>query len=138
MRTSAAVALAVFVCASAHAATSPTKTPCPSASLVGSELGLKLGSPTSTVVAYNKTCLYKGTGPVPVKVEFQTDTPTTFALSEKAVAALGLVKLKGLGQAAWTLKSGGDLDVYRSGATIKIVAPLVPATKLEALAKKLL
>jgi hypothetical protein len=90
------------------------------------------------VFAYNKTCLYKGSGAIPVKVEFQEDTPTTFATSEKAVAALGLVKVTGLGKAAWTLKVGGDLDVYRDGETIKILAPLVPAAKLEALAKRLL
>jgi hypothetical protein len=98
-------AAAAFV-AAAHATTSPTKIPCPAASVLDSTLGVSV--------------------------------PTTFATSEKAVKALSPVNVKGLGQAAWTLKSGGDLYVYNKGITLKIIAPLITSAKLEALAKKLL
>jgi hypothetical protein len=136
----ATAVLAAAVAAAAQATTTPTKTPCPPASLLGSKLGVKVKSPTSTVYGtLSKTCSYAGTkGQIPIRVEFQTDTAASFATSEKAVKGLGLVQVKGLGQAAWTLKSGGDLDVYNKGVTLKIIAPLVAASKLEALAKTLL
>ncbi len=126
--------------AAAQATTSPTKTPCPAASLLDSTLGVSVKAPSSTVYGTsNKTCSYAGTkGQIPIRVEFQTDTPATFATSEKAVQGLGVVQVKGLGQEAWTLKGGGDLDVYNKGVTLKIIAPLIIAPKLEALAKKLL
>jgi hypothetical protein len=75
---------------------------------------------------------------VPTKITFQKDTSVSFAAGEKAVSALGIVKVAGLGQAAWTTKAGGDLEVYRSGETVKILSPLTPAAELEALARKLI
>jgi hypothetical protein len=140
MRAAFAVLAAAAFIAAAQATTSPTKTACPAASLLDSTLGVSVKSPTSTTYSvYSKTCSYAGTtGQIPIRVTFQTDTPATFATSEKAVKNLGVVNVKGLGQAAWTLKSGGDLYVYNNGVTLKIVAPLITSPKLEALAKKIL
>jgi hypothetical protein len=137
----AAVCAALGCAAVAPAATSPTKTHCPSASLVGSELGVSVKAPTSMIYAtYAKTCSYAGTtGQIPIRVEFQVDTPSTFAASENAVTGIGIVKIKGLGQAAWTTKVGGAVYVYSNGETVKVVAtPLIALPKLEALARKLL
>ncbi len=75
---------------------------------------------------------------IPVKVEFQEDTATTFATSEKAVSKLGIVIVHGLGKAAWATKSGGELQVFDGHETIKIQAPLAATSKLEALARGLL
>jgi hypothetical protein len=136
----AAACAALGFASAAQAATSPTKTPCPAASLVGSELAVSVKAPTSTVYAtYAKTCSYAGTkGQIPIRVEFQADTPSTFATSEKAVTGVGVVKIKGLGQAAWTTKVGGAVYVYSNGKTIKVIAPLIALPRLEALARKLL
>jgi hypothetical protein len=92
-------------------------------------------SPTSTTTTYAKACIYPAGSAIPIKVEFQVDTPSTFAAGEKAVP--GVVKVAGLGQAAWTTSVGGDLEVYRNGETVKILAPLVSAARLEALARKI-
>ena len=141
MRAAALAGLAAAaLVAAAQATTSPTKTPCPAASLLASTLGVSVKAPTSTVYGtYEKTCSYAGTtGQIPIRVEFQVDTPTTFADSEKAVKGLGVVPVKGLGQEAWTLKVGSDLYVYNHGVTLKIIAPLIATPKLEALARKLL
>lgn len=134
----AAASTALSLAAAATAA-SPTSAKCPAASLVSSTLGESLKTPTSTVTAYGKTCTYQGSGINSARIEFQADTASTFATSEKAVAALQkIVKVKGLGQAAWTTASGGDLQVYSNGETTKILSPLVSAAKLEALAHKIL
>ena len=142
MKRAAAFALliAAVLVAGVRATTSPTKIPCPAASLLDSALGVSVKAPTSTIYSvYAKTCSYAGTkGQSPIRVEFQTDTAATFAASEKAVKNLGVVTVKGLGQAAWTLKVGGDLYVYDNGVTLKIIAPLIATPTLEALARKLL
>ena len=132
------ITLAVaLVSAAAATATSPKTAPCPSASVVNAELKPThpAKTPTSTVTAFSKTCTYSASGGLPIKVTFQVDTASTFAAGEKAVS--GVVKVNGLGQAAWTTKVGGDLEVYNKGETIKILAPLVSAARLEALAHKI-
>lgn len=111
---------------------------CPSSSVVGGALGVTVKSPTSTKTAYAKSCMYAST-PIPVKVDFQEDTSSTFATSEKAAAEVApLVVIHGLGRAAWATKVGGELQVFDGHETIKIEAPLVANSKLEALARKLL
>lgn len=135
---SACVAAAVLS-ASASAA-SPTSRTCPSASVVNAALGLHAGAPVATHAEYSKTCTYSG-GIVPPRITFQVDTASTFAAGEKAAASAlpgSVVKVNGLGQAAWTTKSGGSLYVFDNGTTIKILSLLTPTPKLEALARKLL
>ena len=131
------VAVAAAVLVASSAATSPTSRACPSASVVNAALGQKGGAPVSTKTAYSKKCTYPG-GVLPTSITFQVDTAATFAVSEKAVSALGIVKVRGLGQAAWATKAGGSLYVFYGGTTIKILAPLTATTKLEVLARKLL
>jgi len=134
----AAIVLVLAALAFPSAAFAGLPTTCPSASLVNATLGQKVKSPTVVHSTYYTMCTYAGGGPVPTKVTFQMDTASTFAASEKAVAALGPVNVHGLGKAAWTLKGGGDLYVFTGSYTIKIVSPLTPSAKLEALARKLL
>lgn len=117
-------------------ATLPTS--CPKASLVSGTLGQKDSAPVLSRSTYLVTCTYKGSGIVPTRVEFQTDTAATFAVGEKAVTALEIVKLNGLGKAAWTEKTGGYLQVFTGTETIKVLSPLTGSAKLEALARKLL
>jgi hypothetical protein len=130
---------AAIAAVAGHATTPPSKIPCPAASLVGSKLGVSVKAPTSTVYGTGfKTCSYAVTkGKIPIRIEFQTDTTTSFATSENAAKNLGVVPVGKLGQAAWTLKVGGDLYVFNKGVTLKIIAPLITAKKLEALAKAL-
>jgi hypothetical protein len=131
-------AAAALVLAPVSTAASPTAAACPSASVVSAALKQKDKTPTSSTTAFSKTCTYTGSGLVPTKITFQKDTSATFAAGEKAVSALEIVKVTGLGQAAWTTKAGGDLEVYKSGETVKILSPLTPASELEALARKLI
>ncbi len=129
--------LAAGVLAAGATAAAPNQTACPPRDVVGGALGVKVKAPTSTTTSYAKSCAYAST-PLPVKVEFQEDTATTFAASEKAVSKLGIVVVHGLGKAAWATKSGGELQVFNGHETIKIQAPLVATSKLEVLARKLL
>jgi hypothetical protein len=116
----------------------PSKAKCPAASLVGGALGLKLKGPTTQPFAYAKICLYKGSGAVPLRITFQQDTAATFAAGQRNAAALGsVVQVKGIGKSAYGVKSGGFLGVYIGGESIRITAPLVPLSKLEVLARKL-
>ena len=73
---------------------------------------------------YAVVCTFRG-GAIPTKMTFQVDTAGTFAASEKAVAALGVVAVHDVGRAAWAPKAGGDLNVFTGSETIKILAPLV-------------
>jgi len=133
-----AVVVAAALVVNTASASSPSKTKCPSASLVGGALGQKLKAPTSQSSAYAKVCVYKGTGVVPTKIQFQVDTASTFAAGEKSAAAYGtVVKVTGLGKSAYGTKVGGFLAVFLGTESIRITAPLVPLTKLEALARKL-
>jgi len=127
--------------ASYAAASSPTSRACPSASLVNAALGHKGKAPVATKTAYSKTCTYSGGSIIPTTITFQVDTSSTFAAGEKAAAAAlpnSVVKLSGLGQAAWATKTGGSLYVFDAGTTIKILSLLTATSKLEALARKLL
>ena len=49
-----------------------------------------------------------------------------------------IVVLHNLGKAAWATKVSGDLEVFDGHETIKILGLLIPTSKLEALARKLL
>ncbi len=121
------------------AATPPTARACPAVAIVDAALGGKFKSPTTSKTAYSKACMYAGGGLIPLKVEFQVDTAATFAASEKGAQAAGeAVVVPGLGQAAWASKAPGDVEVFDGHETIKILDPLTPTTKLEALARKLL
>ena len=132
------VAAGLALVVSAAAVTSPTSRACPSASVVDKALGQKGKAPVATRTQYSKTCTYPGSGAVPTKITFQVDTASTFAAGEKAATALGIVKLHGLGKAAWGTKSGGSLFVFDGHETIKVVSPLTPISKLETLARELL
>jgi hypothetical protein len=133
-----AVCLPAATAAGALAATSPAKAKCPSASVVGSTLGLHVNSPVATRTTYATVCTYHGGGVVPTKVQYQEDTAATFAAGEKAAGATGaVVKVKGLGKAAYAVKSGGFLAVFLGNESIRITAPLVPTAKLEKLARNL-
>ena len=141
----AQVAIGVSVFALAGAASSvaaPTQAntlpkSCPSASVVSAALGQKATTPTVTRSTYAITCVY-GKSALSTKVTFQVDTASTFAASEKAVAAaLPVVKVQDLGKAAWGTK-GGSLYVFTGSYTIKILSVLTSLAKLEALAHKLL
>ena len=139
---SSAVGLSALVLAALPAGAAsvpPVPKSCPSASVVDTALGQQDKAPVVTTTPYARICTYKGTSIVPTKITFQEDTSQTFALGEKAAAAAGpLVKPKGLGKAAWGPKAGGGLYVFVGTYSIKILAPLVSTTKLEALARKLL
>lgn len=133
----AGLAIAVGGFASGASASSASSHKCPTASLVGAKLSEKLSGPSSQKFTYGVNCTYKG-GLVPTTVDFQEDTASTFAAGEKAASVEGVVAVHGLGQAAFAAKSGGLLEVYSKGLTIKIDAPLVATSKLEALARALL
>jgi hypothetical protein len=132
---------AAVILPSAAAASSPTTRACPSASVVNAALGLHGGAPVATATPYSKTCTYPGKGPIfSMKITFQVDTASTFAVSEKAAATAlpgSVVKVQHLGQAAWGTNPG-SLYVFDGHETIKILALLTPTSKLEVLARKLL
>ncbi len=135
----AAAAIAGVSPSATQAASPPTSRTCPSASIVNAALGEKGTSPTSSTTPYSKTCTYPHTGIVATRITFQVDTSATFAAGENAAARVApIVKIHGLGQAAWAPKVPGSLYVFNKGTTIKILALLVPTAKLEALARKLL
>lgn len=116
-----------------------SKTPCPSASVVNAALGQKNKAPVATTTPYAKICTYKGTGIVPTKITFQEDTAATFAAGEKAAAAVDpVVKVHGLGKSSWALKTGGGLYVFLGTESVRMVSPLTPTTKLEALARTII
>ncbi len=134
-----AVLAGALLGAIAAAETPATARACPSSAFVGGALGVKVKTPTSTKTAYAKSCMYATGTLIPVKVGFQEDTSSTFATSEKAAGKFApLVVIHGLGKAAWATKAPGLLDVFDGHETIKIEAPLIATTKLEALARKLL
>ena len=135
----AAVVLVVAASAvSVAAGSAATPKSCPSASLVSAALGTKASTAKLTKNAYGITCQY-GTNALAPKVEFQQDTAATFAAGEKAAgAALPVVKIAHLGQAAWAPKSGGSIYVFTGSYQIKILAVLTSLPKLETLARKLL
>jgi hypothetical protein len=114
---------------------SPSAAKCPAASTVDAALGMKDKGPTSSVTPYAKICTYSG-GLLPTKITFQEDTAATFGAGEKAVGS-ELLRVSGLGKAAWTTKAGGDLEVFNGSETLKILAPGVAASKLEGLARKI-
>ena len=142
VRLSSALGIAVLVASvavSAASAGSPAKTKCPSPSLVGAALGLKLKAPTSQTSPYAKVCAYKGGSILPTRIQFQVDTSATFAAGQKAAATYGtVIKVKGLGKSAYGAKTGGFLAVFLGNESIRITAPLTPLAKLEALARKLI
>lgn len=142
MRASAVFGLAVLVVLAASvaaAAAPPVPKTCPSAAVVDAALGQKNKAPVVSTTPYARICTYKGTGIIPTKVEFQEDTAATFAASEKAAAAaVPVAKVKGLGKSAWMTKAPGSLYVFTGAYTIKLISPLTPNAKLEALAGKLL
>ncbi len=135
----AGVAAVSLVLAAGTAAAAPTKTTCPSASVVNAVLGQHVKAPTSTTTPYGTTCTYKGSGIVPTKIEYQKDTAASFAAGEKSAGALGtLVKVSGLGKAAYGPKSGGFLAVFLGSRSIRITAPFISLSQLEKLAHKLI
>ncbi len=131
--------LGLTLMAGAGAAVSPAKTKCPSASIVNAALGQHDKAPTAQSTAYAKVCTYKGSSILPTRIQFQVDTAATFAAGEKSAASLGgvVVKIHGLGKAAFATKVGGFLAVFLGNESIRITAPLVPLSKLENLARKL-
>jgi hypothetical protein len=143
LRTLAAAVVAVVVVLTfttdIGATVAPDKTKCPAASIVNAALGHHDKAPIAQTSPYAKICTYKGTSIVPTKIQFQVDTASTFAAGEKAAAgSIGaVVKVHGLGKAAWATKSGGFLAVFLGSESIRITAPLAPLTKLEKLARKL-
>lgn len=135
-----ACAAAAVMVASPGAATPPTSRACPSAAVVNAALGQHGGAPVATKTQYSKTCTYPGKSKVfSTKITFQVDTASQFAVDEKAAGKFGakIVKVHGLGQAAWTT-NGGDLYIFDGHEQIKILALLTPTARLEVLARKLL
>jgi hypothetical protein len=125
--------------ATAGAETPANARTCPSTTVVGGALGVEVKSPTSTKTAYTKSCMYSTGTLIPVKVGFQEGTSSTFAASEKAAGKFApLVVIHGLGKAAWATKAPGLLEVFDGHETVKIQAPLIGTSRLEALARKLL
>ena len=104
-----ATVFALSLATDAALGASPISTFCPSASVVNTVLGQKNKAPVSTVEPFGKTCTYHGSGAVSTTIAFQKDTAASFADGEKAAAILGIVKVPGLGQAAWATKAGGSL-----------------------------
>ena len=99
-----------------------------------------------TKTQYSKTCTYSGGGIGSTKITFEMDTLATFTAGEKAAGSLGakIVKVHGLGVAAWTAGLG-DIYVFDGHEQIKILAlsleihsPSTATAKVEALARKLL
>ena len=133
-----ATVFALSLATDAALGASPISTFCPSASVVNTVLGQKNKAPVSTVEPFGKTCTYHGSGAVSTTIAFQKDTAASFADGEKAAAILGIVKVPGLGQAAWATKAGGSLYILDEGESIKIFSPLTSTKQLEALAHKLL
>jgi hypothetical protein len=120
----------------AEAGSSPTSKTCPTAAVVNKALGTHVKAPVTSTTPYSKTCTYAGTGVSSVKITFQQDTLAQFNVDEKAVGSMA-VKVKGLGQGAWT-SNEGSLYVYDNGIQYKILALLVATPKLEALARTLI
>jgi hypothetical protein len=151
VRRLALVGICAAAAVSANSALGGTPTPnsraCPAVSVVNAALGQHDGSPVAAKTAYSETCTYPGSTKLSsVSITFQEDTPSQFAADENAVTKTGLkiVKIHGLGQAAWTT-GYGDLYVYDGHEQIKIHALVVGVTspstataKVEALARKLL
>jgi hypothetical protein len=128
----------LLLAAGVTAAVSPTKTKCPSASLVGATLGVHLSAPTSTTSTYAKVCTYKASGSIlPLKIQFQKDTAASFAAGENAVPKSIRTKVAGLGKAAYGTKAGGFLAVFLGSESIRITAPGISLALLEKLARKL-
>ena len=141
----ACVVVGVLV-ASAAAATAPTARACPSAQVVKKALGQPAGAPVVTKTPFSKTCTYPGGGVGSTKITFQMDTLASFTAGEKAAGAFGakIVKVHGLGVAAWTA-GVGDIYVFDGHEQIKVLAlslearsPSTATAKVEALARKLL
>jgi hypothetical protein len=98
-----------------------------------------------TKTAFSKTCTYPGSGIGSTKITFQVDSAAAFAAGEKSAGGFGamIIKVKGLGKAAWTTGSG-DLSVFDGHEQIKILAlalgvrsPSTATAKVEALARRL-
>ena len=139
-------AAAGVLAASSAAVTSPTARACPSVTVVNATLGTHSGAPVVTKTQYSKTCTYSGGGIGSTKITFEMDTLATFTAGEKAAGSLGakIVKVHGLGVAAWTAGLG-DIYVFDGHEQIKILAlsleihsPSTATAKVEALARKLL
>ena len=127
-----------IVAVGAAGAASPSKTACPSASVVGLALGVHLGAPTSTTTTYAKVCSYKASGSIiPLKIQFQVDTSSSFTAGENAVPTSVRAKVSGLGKAAYGTKTGGFLAVFLGSSSIRITAPGASLAHLEQLARKL-
>jgi hypothetical protein len=134
-----ASAVAAVLVASSTAATPPTSRACPSASIVNAALGQRDVAPVVTKTAYSKTCTYLGESKIfSPRITFQVGSASHFAIDERSAGRYGtkIVKLPGLGNAAWTTGSG-DLYVFDRLKQIKILALMTPTAKLEALAPRL-
>ena len=146
-----AVVLGVCVAAgvvvsSAAAVTSPTARACPSATVVNTTLGTHSGAPVVTKTRYSKTCTYPGGGIGSTKITFELNTLVAFTAGEKSAGRFGakIVKVHGLGVAAWTTGTG-DIYIFDGHEQIEIMAlsvgmlsPSTATAKVEALARKLL
>lgn len=139
-------AVAAVLVSSAVAVTAPTARACPSATLVKSVLGQPAGAPVVTKTAVSKTCTYPGGGVGSTKITFQMATLATFTAGEKGAGKFGakIVKVHGLGVAAWTA-GVGDIYVFDGHEEIEVLAlsleahsPSTATAKVEALARKLL
>lgn len=122
------------------AAASSVSQSCPPASVVNAALAQSNGAPASAPNPFGLTCVYKGAGAVATKIQFQKDTAATFAAGENAVATTVVkpVSVSGLGESAYTMPSGGFLDVFTGSESIKITSPLSTTAQLEALARQIM
>jgi hypothetical protein len=93
----------------------------------------------TTTAGYERICMYTTSGPEPITITFASPvSPSSFTASRKAFRRrAGVVKVGGLGDAAWAAKAGTSLFVLDGSLDIVIGSPGTPAAALEALARKL-
>jgi hypothetical protein len=144
-----AAGLAVTALASTTAAAPPpVSRPCPGASVVNLILGQHARAPVKSKVQGGESCTYPGTAPSSAAlttITFQTVTASEFASVEKVAIMYthGVIKMKGLGQAAWATNAG--IHVLDGHEEIAVEAPWLAAlhpssafARIEALVRALL
>jgi len=130
---SSAATTAAATTAPPSATTGALSETCPPASVVNSALGQSGTGPQSSSDQFGLTCTYPGSGPVPTKIQFQTDTAATFAAGEAAVSSP--TNVSGLGDAAYYVS--GFIDVLKGSVAVKIVSAFSTTDQLEALAHQI-
>ena len=142
---------AVVLLSSSGSALANLSRPCPAASFVNRVLGQHGTTPVRKVDKGQVTCTYPGTGDprfgpdTRTAVTFESSTPAEFARIEHVAMtySTGVVKVKGLGQAAWRTNAtlyvlAGQEQISVSAGALAIRAPTVVVGRIEALARALI